>query len=115
MGAGSLVNRMICAEGSINAGHLRTGQLTEDEWSDLIVASGALSEADIYIDDITGIRVTEIRSKSRRILKERGSLELIVIDNLQLIEGTDKRNEKRKQEVNDISRKLKKIAKELKV
>lgn len=115
MGAGSLVNRMICAEGSINAGHLRTGQLTEDEWSDLIVASGALSEADIYIDDTPGIRVTEIRSKSRRLLKERGRLDLIVIDYLQLIEGSGKRNENRQQEVSDISRQLKKIAKELQV
>lgn len=115
MGAGSLVNRMICAEGSINAGHLRTGQLTEDEWSDLIVASGALSEADIYIDDTPGIRVTEIRSKSRRLLKERGHLDLIVIDYLQLIEGSGKRNENRQQEVSDISRQLKKIAKELHV
>jgi replicative DNA helicase len=115
MGAGSLVNRMICAEGSINAGHLRTGQLTEDEWSDLIVASGALSEADIYIDDTPGIRVTEIRSKSRRLLKERGRLDLIVIDYLQLIEGSGKRNENRQQEVSDISRQLKKIAKELHV
>ena len=115
MGAGSLVNRMICAEGSINAGHLRTGQLTEDEWSDLIVASGALSEADIYIDDTPGIRVTEIRSKSRRLLKERGCLDLIVIDYLQLIEGSGKRNENRQQEVSDISRQLKKIAKELHV
>lgn len=115
MGAGSLVNRMICAEGSINAGHLRTGQLTEDEWSDLIVASGALSEADIYIDDTPGIRVTEIRSKSRRLLKERGRLDLIVIDYLQLIEGAGKRNENRQQEVSDISRQLKKIAKELHV
>lgn len=115
MGAESLVNRMICAEGSINAGHLRTGQLTEDEWSDLIVASGALSEADIYIDDTPGIRVTEIRSKSRRLLKERGRLDLIVIDYLQLIEGSGKRNENRQQEVSDISRQLKKIAKELHV
>lgn len=115
MGAGSLVNRMICAEGSINAGHLRTGQLTEDEWSDLIVASGALSEADIYVDDTPGIRVTEIRSKSRRLLKERGRLDLIVIDYLQLIEGSGKRNENRQQEVSDISRQLKKIAKELHV
>ncbi|MEY8371126.1 replicative DNA helicase [Aerococcaceae bacterium 50-4] len=115
MGAESLVNRMICAEGSINAGHLRTGQLTEDEWSDLIVASGALSEADIYIDDTPGIRVTEIRSKSRRLLKERGRLDLIVIDYLQLIEGSGKRNENRQQEVSEISRQLKKIAKELHV
>lgn len=115
MGAESLVNRMICAEGSINAGHLRTGQLTEDEWSDLIVASGALSEADIFIDDTPGIRVTEIRSKSRRLLKERGRLDLIVIDYLQLIEGSGKRNENRQQEVSEISRQLKKIAKELHV
>ena len=71
--------------------------------------------ADIYIDDTPGIRVTEIRSKSRRLLKERGRLDLIVIDYLQLIEGSGKRNENRQQEVSDISRQLKKIAKELHV
>ncbi|OYW71758.1 MAG: replicative DNA helicase, partial [Aerococcus viridans] len=67
------------------------------------------------IDDTPGIRVTEIRSKSRRLLKERGQLDLIVIDYLQLIEGSGKRNENRQQEVSEISRQLKKIAKELHV
>lgn len=113
MGAESLVNRMLCAEGNIDAGHLRTGQLTEEEWSSLIMAMGALGQSKIFIDDTPGIRMAEIRAKSRRLLQEQGSLELIVIDYLQLIEGTNR--ESRQQEVSEISRQLKKLAKELKV
>ncbi|MDK7294224.1 DnaB-like helicase C-terminal domain-containing protein, partial [Streptococcus pasteurianus] len=64
MGAESLVNRMLCAEGSIDAGRLRTGQLLEQEWSDLIVAMGALGSSEIYIDDTPGNRMAEIRAKS---------------------------------------------------
>ncbi|AMB99324.1 replicative DNA helicase [Aerococcus urinaehominis] len=112
MGAESLVNRMICAEGSIDAGHLRTGQLTDEEWSSLIVALGSLSNASIYIDDTPGIKVSEIRAKSRRLMKEARGLDLIVIDYLQLIEGS-RRSENRQQEVSEISRQLKKLAKEL--
>ena len=113
MGAESLVNRMICAEGNINANHLRTGQLTQDEWNSLFIATGSLSKANIYIDDTAGIKVAEIRARCRRLAKEKGNLGLIVIDYLQLIEGTNPDN--RQQEVSEISRQLKKLAKELEV
>lgn len=113
MGAESLVDRMICAEGTINANHLRTGQLSRDEWNSLTVAIGALSNASIYIDDTPGIRVAQIRAKCRRLAKEKQNLGLIVIDYLQLIEGTNPDN--RQQEVSEISRQLKKLAKELNV
>jgi len=113
MSAESLVNRMLCAEGSIDANHLRTGQLSEDEWQNLIVAMGSLAKASIYIDDTAGNKITEIRAKCRRLAKEKQNLGLIVIDYLQLIEGTNK--ESRQQEVSDISRQLKKLAKELHV
>lgn len=113
MGAESLVNRMLCAEGNIDAGNLRTGQLTEEEWSSLIMAMGALGQSKIFIDDTPGIRMAEIRAKSRRLMQEQGNLGLIVIDYLQLIEGSNK--ESRQQEVSEISRQLKKLAKELKV
>ena len=113
MGAESLVNRMLCAEGSIDAGHLRTGTLSEEEWQSLIVAMGSLSKANIYIDDTPGIRIAEIRAKCRRLKQEKGNLGLVLIDYLQLIEGTGR--ESRQQEVSEISRQLKKLAKELKV
>ncbi|MDO5457470.1 MAG: replicative DNA helicase [Atopococcus tabaci] len=113
MGASQLVNRMLCAEGSINASNLRTGQLTEDEWSNLIVAAGSLAQADIYIDDTPGIRTSEIRARCRRLRQEKGKLGLIVIDYLQLIEGSGR--ESRQQEVSEISRQLKKLSKELEV
>nr|WP_191990767.1 replicative DNA helicase [Ligilactobacillus salivarius] len=113
MSAESLVNRMLCAEGSINANHLRTGQLDEGEWQNLIVAMGALSNTSIFIDDTPGIKIAEIRAKCRRLAKEKGNLGLVVIDYLQLIEGSNK--ESRQQEVSEISRQLKKLAKELSV
>lgn len=113
MSAESLVNRMLCAEGSINANHLRTGQLDEGEWQNLVVAMGALSNTSIFIDDTPGIKMAEIRAKCRRLAKEKGNLGLVVIDYLQLIEGSNK--ESRQQEVSEISRQLKKLAKELSV
>lgn len=111
MGAESLVNRMLCAEGSINANHLRTGELSEDEWRSLWMAMQSLDKASIYIDDTPGIQVPEIRAKCRRLAKQTGNLGLIVIDYLQLIEGGNAEN--RQQEVSEISRQLKKLAKEL--
>ncbi|WP_179393760.1 replicative DNA helicase [Lacticaseibacillus absianus] len=115
MGAESLVNRMLCAEGSIDAQHLRTGQLNEEEWQHLIIAMGSLSQASIYIDDTPGVRMAQIRSQCLKLQKEHehGSspLGLIVIDYLQLIEGSGQ--ESRQQEVSAISRQLKKLAKEL--
>ncbi|AUJ31102.1 MAG: replicative DNA helicase [Liquorilactobacillus nagelii] len=113
MSAESLVNRMLCAEGSVNANHLRTGQLNDEEWNNLIVAMGSLSQTAIFIDDTPGIKMSEIRAKSRRLAKENGNLGLIVVDYLQLIEGSNKEN--RQQEVSEISRQLKKLAKELSV
>ena len=113
MGAESLVERIICSHASINAGHLKTGKLTDEEYTRYFVATGVLAEAPIYIDDTPGIRVSEIRAKCRRLKQERNNLGLVVIDYLQLIEGNGK--ESRQQEVSEISRNLKKLAKELKV
>lgn len=113
MGAESLVNRMLCAEGTIDASHLKTGQLSEEEWDNLVMAMGSLSKANIYIDDTPGIKVSEIRAKCRKLSQENKNLGLILIDYLQLIEGTGREN--RQQEVSEISRQLKKLAKELKV
>jgi len=113
MGAESLVNRMLCSEGSIDANALRTGKLDENQWNSLVVAMGSLSRTNVYIDDTPGVKMAEIRSKCRRLLKESGNLDLIIIDYLQLIEGTGQEN--RQQEVSVISRNLKKLAKELHV
>ncbi|RND41385.1 replicative DNA helicase [Lacticaseibacillus paracasei] len=113
MGAEQLVNRMLCSEGSIDANHLRTGRLNEEEWQNLIIAMGSLSKAKIYMDDTPGIRMAEIRAKCRRLAREQGDLGLIIIDYLQLIEGSGQEN--RQQEVSAVSRQLKKLAKELHV
>ena len=101
MGAESLVDRMLAAEGMIDSHALRTGQLTEQDWNNVMIAQGALAEAPIYIDDTPGIKITEIRARSRKLSQEvEGGLGLIVIDYLQLITGT--RPENRQQEVSDI-------------
>ncbi|EFG55815.1 replicative DNA helicase [Lactobacillus amylolyticus] len=113
MSGEQLVQRMLASEGLIDSQHLRTGQLDEEEWKKLIVASGSLANTSIYIDDTPGIKMSEIRAKSRRLAKEKGNLGLIVIDYLQLIEGP--KSESRQQEVSAISRQLKKLAKELHV
>ena len=111
MGAEQLVQRMLASEGLVDSQHLRTGQLTDEEWRKLVVAAGSLDNTSIYIDDTPGIKMSEIRAKARRLAKEKGNLGLIVIDYLQLIEGP--RSESRQQEVSAISRQLKKLAKEL--
>lgn len=116
MSAESLVSRMICAEGTIRADHLRNGSLDEDEYRKLMMAVGSLSRASIYIDDTPGIKMSQIRAKCLRLAKERQKdkpLGLVVIDYLQLIEGSNK--ESRQQEVSEISRQLKKLAKEINV
>ncbi len=109
MGAEQLVSRMLCAEGSVDANHVRTGQLDEQEWESLVVAMGSLSQADIYIDDTPGIRMAQIRSSCLKLQQEH-DLGLVVVDYLQLIEGS---GENRQQEVSAISRAMKKLAKEL--
>ena len=113
MGAEQLVNRMLCSEGSIDANSLRTGKLDENQWNSLVVAMGSLSRTNVYIDDTPGVKMAEIRSKCRRLLKESGKLDLVIVDYLQLIEGTGQEN--RQQEVSTISRGMKKLAKELHV
>lgn len=114
MGAEQLVMRMLCAEGNIDAQVLRTGALTADDWSKLTMAMGSLSDSGIYIDDTPGLRVSEIRAKCRRLAQEHG-LGMILIDYLQLIQGSGRRGENRQQEVSEISRSLKALARELKV
>lgn len=113
MGAESLVERMLSAEGLIPSYHVRTGNLSESEWRRMISAQERLAKGKIFIDDTAGIRISEIRSKAKRLAQENGGLGLIVIDYLQLIEGRGREN--RQQEVSEISRQLKIIAKELKV
>lgn len=113
MGAESLVDRMLAAEGLVESHSIRTGQLTEEEWRKYTIAQGNLANASIYIDDTPGIRITEIRSRARKLSQETGNLGLILIDYLQLITGTGREN--RQQEVSEISRQLKILAKELKV
>ncbi|WP_276356499.1 replicative DNA helicase [Cohnella caldifontis] len=114
MSAAQLVQRMICAEANVDAGRMRTGHLEGDDWEKLSMAIGSLSEAQVYIDDTPGITVADIRAKCRRLKKERG-LGMILIDYLQLIQGRGKAGENRQQEVSEISRTLKQIARELEV
>lgn len=115
MGAQQLVMRMLSAEGNIEGQKLRTGKLTADDWEKLTLAMGSLSNAGIYIDDTPGIRVPEIRAKCRRLKQEKG-LGMVVIDYLQLIQGSStKMGENRQQEVSEISRSLKALARELEV
>lgn len=114
MGAEQLVMRMLCAEGNIDAQVLRTGALTTEDWGKLTMAMGSLSNSGIFIDDTPGVRVNEIRAKCRRLAQEHG-LGMILIDYLQLIQGSGKPGENRQQEVSEISRSLKALARELKV
>ncbi|MGZ4161283.1 MAG: replicative DNA helicase [Neobacillus sp.] len=114
MGAEQLVMRMLCAEGNIDAQRLRTGSLTDEDWGKLTMAMGSLASTGIFIDDTPGIRVNDIRSKCRRLKQEHG-LGMILIDYLQLILGSGRSGENRQQEVSEISRSLKQLARELQV
>jgi len=110
-----LVNRLLSCEGMIDAQKMRTGKLEEDDWGKLAQAMSVLSDAPIYIDDTPGQTVMDIRAKCRRLKLEKG-LGLIVIDYLQLMQGSSRRGgENRQQEVSDMSRALKIMAKELDV
>ncbi|MHC0039355.1 replicative DNA helicase [Pseudoneobacillus sp. C159] len=114
MGAEQLVMRMLCAEGNIDAQRLRTGTLTDDDWGKLTMAMGSLSNAGIYIDDTPGVRISDLQAKCRRLKQEHG-LGMILIDYLQLILGSGRTGENRQQEVSEISRSLKQLARELQV
>ncbi|MCI7259895.1 MAG: replicative DNA helicase [Selenomonas sp.] len=108
-----LMQRMLCAEGGIDATKLRTGQLDTQEWNKLVHVADTLSRAPIYIDDTAGITVMELRSKARRLKAEHG-LDLIIIDYLQLMQGRPSKNgDNRQQEISEISRSLKALAREL--
>ena len=109
-----LVNRVLCSEAMVDSNKVRTGKLEEDDWTKLAETIGPLSEAEIYIDDTPGISITEIRAKCRKLKLEK-NIGMIVIDYLQLIQGTNKRNGSREQEISEISRSLKMLAKELNV
>ena len=113
MGADQLATRMICSSGNVDSNRLRTGTMTEEDWNRFTIAVGKLSRTKIFIDDTPGIRITDLRSKCRRLKQEHG-LDMIVIDYLQLIQGSGSRaSDNRQQEVSEISRTLKAIAREL--
>ena len=114
MSKSQLVNRMICSEAMVDSNKIRTGKMDEEDWVKLATALGPLSEAPVYIDDTPGISITEIRAKCRKLKLEK-NIGLIVIDYLQLIQGSGKRNASREQEISEISRSLKILAKELDV
>ena len=111
-----LVNRMLCAEANIDSQRLRIGEMKADDWTHLWDACDVMSKAKIYIDDTAGITVMDMRSRARRLKAEHG-LDLIVVDYLQLMQGSGKRNTSgdRQQEVSEISRSLKALARELDV
>ena len=109
-----LVNRILCSESMVDSNKVRTGKLDENDWTKLAETIGPLSEAEMYIDDTPGINIMEIRAKCRKLKIEK-NIGLVVIDYLQLIQGTGKRNGSREQEISEISRSLKILAKELDV
>jgi replicative DNA helicase len=113
MSSQQLVQRMLCSEAKVDSQSVRTGYLTAADWHRLTAAAGRLSEAKIFIDDSPGITVLEARAKARRMKAEHG-LDLVVIDYLQLMRGRASM-ENRQQEISEISRSLKALAKELNV
>ena len=108
-----LALRMLCSEARVDAQRVRTGFLSEEDWSRLIMAADPLSEAKIFIDDTPALSVLEMRAKARRLQSEQG-LGLVVVDYLQLMRGR-LNAERREQEISEISRSLKAMAKELDV
>ena len=113
MGAEELIERMVASEGMVLGYHLKTGNLSTDEWKRLVQAQSNLYDTPIFVDDTAGIRISEIRSKARKLSQEMGGLGIIIIDYLQLITGS--KGENRQQIVSEISRELKILAKDLKV
>lgn len=109
-----LVQRMLCSEASIDANRLRTGHLHTNDWTHLAMAMGRLGEAPIFIDDSALLNVLEIRAKARRLKAEMKGLGLIIVDYIQLLQGR-KQTDNRVQEVSEISRSLKTLAREIDV
>ena len=107
-----VANRILCSEAMVDSNKIRTGQIEDDDWVKLASTLGRLSDAPIYIDDTAGISIMEIRAKCRKLKLER-DIGLVVIDYLQLIQGSGTKNSSREQEISEISRSLKILAKEL--
>jgi len=115
MSAESLATRMLCSEGNVDAQKFRSGFLSNEEWSRLGKSLGKLADARIFIDDTPAISVLEMRAKARRLATEQKQLDMIVVDYLQLMSSSTRRFESRQQEVSQISRELKALAKELNI
>ncbi len=109
-----LVQRLLCSHARVESNKVRTGHLAQADWPRLTSAAGKLSESPIFIDDTPGISVLELRAKARR-LKSRNDIRLVVLDYLQLMQGTARSAENRQQEISEISRSLKALARELDV
>ena len=107
-----LVNRMLSCEAGVESEKLRSGKLEDSDWEKLAMALAPLSEAPIYIDDTPGITLAEMRSKCRKLKLDKG-LDLIMIDYLQLMSGSGRNGDNRQQEISDISRGLKALAREM--
>jgi replicative DNA helicase len=114
MSRDQLVNRLFALEARVDAQHLRTGQLTDGEWESLIEGAGVIGQSNLIIDDTPGITVGELRSKCRKFKLEQ-HIEMVIIDYLQLMSGSGQRQDSRQQEISDISRALKSLARELHV
>jgi replicative DNA helicase len=109
-----LVKRLLCAEAEIDSHKVNTGFLNKEDWIKLGQAAGLLSQSKMFIDDTAGMTITEMRSKARRLSLEHG-LDLLIVDYLQLMSGSSQRIENRTQEISQISRGLKALAKEINV
>ncbi|MDE6994906.1 MAG: replicative DNA helicase [Lachnospiraceae bacterium] len=109
-----LVNRLFSMESKVDSQHLRTGNLSDVEWEKLIESAGVIGKSNLIIDDTPGISISELRSKCRKYKLEH-NLEMIIIDYLQLMSGSGRSTDSRQQEISDISRSLKALARELHV
>ena len=109
-----MTNRILCSEAMVDSNKVRTGRIDDEEWAKLADASGVLSESKIFIDDTPGISIMEIRAKCRKLKLEQ-NIGLVVVDYLQLVAGSGKRGANREQEIAEISRSLKILAKEINV
>jgi replicative DNA helicase len=115
MSGEALAMRVMCSEASVNSQNFRTGYLSNEDWTRLGKALGRISDARIFVDDTAAISVLEMRAKARRLATEQRQLDLIIVDYIQLMAGSIGRFESRQQEVSQISRELKALAKELDV
>lgn len=109
-----LVNRLFSLESRVDSSHLRTGNLSDAEWEKLIESAGVIGKSNLIIDDTPGISISELRSKCRKYKLEH-NLQMIIIDYLQLMSGSGRGSDSRQQEISDISRSLKALARELSV